>query len=117
EGALPLGELLRRIEAQEPLPFVSLADALAHLPALRVTEAQANALRRGQALAWAALTGAPAAGSARALDGDGALVAVIEPAEAGAVRTLRAFNVVSTVANVAGPRKNPASSVDSTGVS
>jgi hypothetical protein len=53
----------------------------------------ANALRWGQPLAWAALPSAPDAGSIRVLEDDGALVAVVEPGEAGAVRTLRAFHV------------------------
>jgi tRNA pseudouridine55 synthase len=104
DAALPLDELLRRIEGRGSLPFVSLSDALAHLPAVRVGEDQANALRRGQPLAWQALPGAPAAGSIRVVQDDGALVAVVEPGEGGAVRTLRAFNVrASTVANVTNP--------------
>jgi tRNA pseudouridine55 synthase len=93
EGALSLDEVLRRCDAGEPLPFVSLGDALAHLPSVRVPEVIANALRRGQALAWSALPEAPASGSIRVLQTDGALVAVVEPGDAGAVKTLRAFHV------------------------
>lgn len=93
EGALPLEEVRRRIEAGQPLPFVSLSDALAHLPGVRVAEPLANALRRGQPVTWAALSGAPPAGSIRVLGDDGDLVAVVEPGEAGAVRTLRVFNL------------------------
>jgi tRNA pseudouridine55 synthase len=93
EAALALDEVLRRIESGQALPFVSLSDALAHLPAVRVTEVLANTLRRGQPLAWAALPDAPSGGSIRVLGSDGALVAVVEPGEAGAVRTLRAFHV------------------------
>jgi tRNA pseudouridine55 synthase len=93
EGALTLDELLRRIEARDALPFVSLGDALAHLPAVRVTDLLANALRRGQPVAWAALHDAPATGSIRVLQEDGSLVAVVEPGEAGGARTLRAFHV------------------------
>jgi tRNA pseudouridine55 synthase len=92
-SAVTLDELLGRIEGGQPLPFVSLGDALAHLPAVQVTEAIANALRRGQPLAWAELPEAPPGGSLRVLSDDGGLVAVVEPGEAGAVRTLRAFNV------------------------
>jgi tRNA pseudouridine55 synthase len=101
-AALPLDELLRRIDAGEPLPFVSLGDALAHLPAVRVTEAIASALRRGQSVTWAALAEAPAMGSIRVLENGGGLVAVVEPGEAGAVRTLRAFNVGSPTEMVLG---------------
>jgi tRNA pseudouridine55 synthase len=93
EGAITLDEVLRRSETREGLPFVSLSDALAHLPAVRVPVTVANALRWGQPLAWAALPSAPDAGSIRVLEDDGALVAVVEPGEAGAVRTLRAFHV------------------------
>jgi tRNA pseudouridine55 synthase len=92
EGALPLDELLRRVDAGEPLPFVSLAEALAHLPAVSVSEAIATTIRRGQRLDWEAL-GAGAAVSTRVLQPDGGLVAVVEPGEGGAVRTLRAFHV------------------------
>jgi len=118
DRALALDELLRRIEAGQTLPAVSLGDALAHLPAVRVDDGAANALRRGQRLAWEALPGAPPVGSVRVLDGAHELVAVVEPGEGGVIRILRAFNVGSpTVINVTGSRKNPASDVDSTGVS
>jgi tRNA pseudouridine55 synthase len=92
-AALTLDEVLRRCDAREPLPLVSLGDALAHLPAVRVPEPIANALRRGQPLAWSALAEAPSSGSIRVLQTDGALVAVVEPGLAGAVKTLRAFHV------------------------
>jgi tRNA pseudouridine55 synthase len=92
-AALTLDEVLRHCDAGQPLPFVSLGDALAHLPAVRVPETIANALRRGQPLAWSALIEAPPSGSIRVLQDDGALVAVVEPGLAGAVRTLRAFHV------------------------
>jgi tRNA pseudouridine55 synthase len=116
--ALALDELLRRIDAGEPLPAVSPGDALAHLPAVHVDEGTANALRRGQRLAWAALAGAPDSGPVRALGDDRGLVAVIEPGEGGSVRILRAFNVgARTVSNVTESRKKPASGVDSPEVS
>jgi tRNA pseudouridine55 synthase len=92
-AALTLDEVLRRCDLGEPLPLVSLGDALAHLPAVRVPETIATALRRGQALAWSALAEAPPTGSIRVLQADGALVAVVEPGLAGAVKTLRAFHV------------------------
>lgn len=104
DGALSLEEVLRRIDTGQPLPFVSLGDALAHLPAVHAPEPTATALRRGQPVAWAELVGAPETGSVRVLEEDGGLVAVVEPGEAGSVRTLRAFNVRSpTVTNVPGP--------------
>jgi tRNA pseudouridine55 synthase len=116
DRALALDELLRRIQDGAPLPFVSLGDALAHLPAIQVLDATAHALRRGQQVAWQALGGATH-GSLRVLQEGGALVAVVEPGEGGAVRILRVFNASPAVANVTESRKNPASGVDSTGVS
>jgi tRNA pseudouridine55 synthase len=98
DGALPLDELLRRIEARMALPFVSLAEALVHLPAVRVGEDIATALRRGQRVAWESLLNAPPTGSIRVLQEDGALVAVVEPGEGGGARTLRAFHVGSAAA-------------------
>lgn len=91
--ALTVEALLARMEAREPLPFVSLAEALAHLPAVAAGEAIANALRRGQPVEWSALAGPTASGTLRVLGQDGALVAVVEPGEGGGARTLRAFNV------------------------
>jgi tRNA pseudouridine55 synthase len=118
DGALPLEEVLRRIDAGQPLPFVSLGDALAHLPAVSVTAEIANALRRGQALAWAVLPGAPAGGSIRVLEDDGGLVAVVEPGGGG--RRADAAGLQRAIAD-GGERcrslKNPGSDVDSTGVS
>jgi len=101
-SALTLDDLLGRIEAGETLPFVSLSDALAHLPAVRAPEPLAAALRRGQPVAWAELPGAPLGGSIRVLSDDGGLVAVVEPGEAGAVQTVRAFNVRSPTVTAAG---------------
>jgi tRNA pseudouridine55 synthase len=116
--ALALDELLRRIESGDPLPAIAPGDALAHLPAVDVDDATANTLRWGQRLAWTALVGAPETGSVRVLGRDRRLVAVVEPAEGGAVRILRAFNVgATTVSDVTESGKNPASSVDSPGVS
>jgi tRNA pseudouridine55 synthase len=91
-AALTLDEVLQRCDARQELPFVSLSEALAHLPSVRVPQTVANALRRGQPLDWSVLS-APASGSVRVLQADGALVAVVEPGAAGAVRTLRAFHV------------------------
>jgi len=102
-AALPLDEVLRRLEVGQSLPFVSLSDALAHLPGIEVPEIVANALRRGQRVAWQDLPGAPAAGSIRVLEAGLGLVAVVEPGEGGTVRTQRVFNrPASTVANVTG---------------
>jgi tRNA pseudouridine55 synthase len=92
-AALTLEVLLRRIAGGEPLPFISCADALAHLPAVRISELTAIALRRGQRLEWEAFgcRGAPAE-PLRALDDvDGALIAVVTAGEQGSVRTMRVF--------------------------
>jgi tRNA pseudouridine55 synthase len=98
-AARPLDDLVRAIEAGEDPPFVSLAEALAHLPAVRVGDTVASALRRGQALSWSALPDAPPTGSIRVVQEDGGLVAVVEPGEGGSVRTLRAFHVQTAGAN------------------
>jgi tRNA pseudouridine55 synthase len=113
-AALPLDELVGRIASGQALPFVSCADALAHLPAVRVSEDTARALRRGQRLGWEALgQQAPPAQPLRALDEpDGALVAVVAAGGAGAgnvVTTMRVF--------LREKAEKPASDVDSTGVS
>lgn len=74
------------------LPFVPLATALAHLPAVVVGRSMAQALREGRRLQWAALGNeAPAAGQVRLVCESGALVAVAEPDEGGALRSLRVF--------------------------
>jgi tRNA pseudouridine55 synthase len=94
--ALTLDELEARVASGEPLPFVSLADALAHLPALAVDDATALALRRGQRVGWPeAMPAAPYDGRVRVLDGQGALVAVASPEE-GAFRTWRVFSAPSS---------------------
>jgi tRNA pseudouridine55 synthase len=94
-GAIPLDDLLARIGAGAPLPFVSCADALAHLPAVRISEDTARALRRGQRLRWEVL-GDPAQmeekGPLRALGAsDGALVAVVAAGAGGSLETMRVF--------------------------
>jgi tRNA pseudouridine55 synthase len=95
-AALTLEALLAVIAAGGPLPFVSCADALAHLPAVRISGDTARALRQGQRVGWDALgRGSAPVVPLRALgDADGALVAVVavgQGDDAGAVRTMRVF--------------------------
>jgi tRNA pseudouridine55 synthase len=80
--AVSLEELARRREMGEPLPWIPLAEAVAHLPAFRVDAAQAAALRQGKRLQ---LVGGAAEGPLRLLDTAGALVAIGRPAPAGSV--------------------------------
>lgn len=79
------------VQARAPLPFVSLTDALAHLPTIEASEVTAQALTQGRRVAWETL-GAERAVRARVLRPDGTLLAVAEPGEDGLVRTLRVFN-------------------------
>jgi tRNA pseudouridine55 synthase len=92
-AATGLADLLGRIAGGEPLPFVSCADALAHLPAVRVSEDTERALRCGQRLGWGALgREAPPLEPLRALgEPDGALVAVVMASAEGGVQTMRVF--------------------------
>lgn len=89
--AQTLEALVTAIEGRAPLPFVSLGDALAHLPAVTASEAVANALRWGQAQLWSVLSHGPLE-RIRVVAASGVLVAVVEPGEGGTVRTLRVFN-------------------------
>jgi tRNA pseudouridine55 synthase len=92
-AALALDDLMARIASGEALPFVSCADALAHLPAVRVSGDTERALRCGQQLEWDALgRQAPPAEPLRALgESDGALVAVVTAGAGGGVQTMRVF--------------------------
>jgi tRNA pseudouridine55 synthase len=90
--ALTLEVVVERIARGEPLPFVSLTAALSHLPQVVVGPAMADAVREGRRLAWTALgAGAPPGGQVRLVRESGALVAVVEPGEDGALRSLRVF--------------------------
>jgi tRNA pseudouridine55 synthase len=93
-AAIPLAELLELIGGAAPLPFVSCADALAHLPSVTVDEGTARALRRGQRVSWEGL-GAAGGALVRALQEDGTLVAVIARASGGDVEIKRGFAAVS----------------------
>jgi tRNA pseudouridine55 synthase len=88
EGAITLEELASRVSAGVPLPAVSLADALAHLPAVVVDGPVAQAVRRGQRVPW---PDGAYDGRVRLLDDRGDLVAVAAPL-AGLVRTQRVFS-------------------------
>jgi tRNA pseudouridine55 synthase len=112
-AAVTLSELLDRITSGAPLPFVSCADALAHLPSLTVDEATAYALRRGQRVTWPDLARAPLV---RVLGEDGALVAVVARGADGEVEIRRGFGADRTPDDAEGPKK-PVSQVDYTSVS
>jgi len=72
-AAVPLDELARRVSEGEPLPWISPAEAVAHLPTVTVDSARAAALRQGK---WVVLSNVVAAPRARILDPDGQLVAI-----------------------------------------
>ncbi len=101
EQAVTLDEVERgaRVGDASP-PLVSLADALAHLPAAAADDAVARDLAHGKRVPWRALSGAGGAPSddegaapqpVRVLRADGSLLAVAEPRADGTVRTLRVF--------------------------
>jgi tRNA pseudouridine55 synthase len=114
DGALPLEALLALIAAGGPLPLISCADALGHLPAVRVTSAVARALRFGQRVEWAALgCETPPAGSLRVLDETaGGLVAVLAAGAGAEVQTLRVFFREERGSEGGIPSKISASGVD-----
>jgi len=96
--ARPLDAVLTALApgSDSPLPFVSPADALAHLPRCEVDPVGAKTLEQGKRLPWTALGGAPDAAGVprvRVLRPGGTLLAVAEPRPDGTVRTLRVFGV------------------------
>jgi tRNA pseudouridine55 synthase len=89
--AIGLEEAEARVDRGEGLPLVSLADALAHLPAATPSEAIAWAIGQGQRVPRAALALPPeASGQARLLRPDGSLLAVVR-LEQEIVRPVRIF--------------------------
>jgi tRNA pseudouridine55 synthase len=97
-AALPLAAALETLakDAGAPLPVISPADALPHLPRCAADAAQTRLLEQGKRLAWDALAGAPpVAGDPRVriVRPNGRLLAVAEPRPDGTVRTLRVFGV------------------------
>ena len=101
--ARPLDQVLAALASGgADLPVVTLADALVHLPAVRVDDALARRLRAGQRVAWSGMTEAPAE-RVRVLDAAGDLIAVAEPRQQRLadgpvdrlVHTLRVFGAAS----------------------
>ena len=70
--------------------LMPVSAALSDLPALRLDEAQSMAISRGQQIA---LPGLLEAGRCAAFASDGALLALLEPDDAGRARILRGFNL------------------------
>jgi tRNA pseudouridine55 synthase len=90
--ALTVSAVQERLAAGAAVPFVGLAEALVHLPALAVTEAAGAAVRQGRRMGWGELGAAePPVGQVRLLDERGGLVAVVGPAPDGGVRIARVF--------------------------
>jgi len=93
--------------SDSPLPVISPADALAHLPRCEVDPASAKTLEQGKRLAWTSLGSAPDPADGprvRVVRADGSLLAVAEPRPDGTVRTLRVFGVGDPGSNVQGMR-------------
>ncbi len=90
EQAISLQALVDRLEEGANAPFVSLSEALRHLPAVTASDAHAEALRQGKKLPWGELGVEPS--RVRVLRRDGSLLAVAEPGAEGRVQTLRVFN-------------------------
>ncbi len=94
EQALTPDEIEARAEKGQELPFVSLREALAHLPSVEVDEALALRLSRGQQVAWVELgTQGTTPGPVCVFRASGSLVAVVTRGEEERIRTLRVFNV------------------------
>ena len=91
DQAVTLPALEALVDRGDPLPLVSSATALAHLPGIRAGEAEARALGQGQRVPAAAF-GLPAAtrGRVRVLREDDSLLAVAELTAEGA-QPLRVF--------------------------
>jgi tRNA pseudouridine55 synthase len=70
--------------------LMPVSAALSDLPALRLDEAQSMAISRGQQIV---LPGLLEAGRCAAFSSDGALLALLEPDDAGRARIVRGFNL------------------------
>jgi tRNA pseudouridine55 synthase len=78
----------------QPLPWVSMRDALPHLPAVQADEALALRLTRGQQISCADLgLSADNPGPVCVLRASGSLIAVVARGEEEKIRSLRVFNV------------------------
>lgn len=95
DQAITLDEVGARIASGQPLPMLTLLEALVHLAAVTVDEVQALVLARGQRMEWAALSGGrELAGPVCAVvsgESGPSLVAVVEQDADGTVKILRGF--------------------------
>ena len=89
--ALSLETIDAWVDEGRALPFVSLRDSLAHLPAVTVGEALAMRLARGQRVGWDEIS--VENGPVCVLLPPDVVIAVVDRGEQGAVRILRVFNV------------------------
>jgi tRNA pseudouridine55 synthase len=92
--ALSLDAIEACVEEGRALPFVSLREALAQLPAVTIGDALAVRLARGQRVQWEEFgPGVAARGPLCVLLPSEIVVAVVDRNTEGAVRILRVFNV------------------------
>ena len=92
--AVGLDDIEAWVDQGRELPFVSLREALAHLPAVTVGDALAVRLARGQRVQWDELgSGVAERGPLCVLLPADIVVAVVDRNTEGAVRILRVFNV------------------------
>jgi len=94
EQALSLDDLEAQVEQGGALPFISLRDSLAHLPAVTVDEALALRLARGQRVRWHELCpGTVEHGPLCVLRAPDVVTAVVERNAEETTHILRVFNV------------------------
>jgi tRNA pseudouridine55 synthase len=92
--ALSLDAIDACVDEGRALPFVSLREALVHLPAVTVGDALAVRLARGQSVRWDELGAATVErGPLCVLLPPEVVIAVVDRGAEGAVRILRVFNV------------------------
>jgi tRNA pseudouridine55 synthase len=92
--ALSLDDIDACVESGRALPFVSLREALAHLPSVSVDDAFALRLVRGQRAGWDELqAGSIEHGPLCVLRGPDQVVAVVDRGPENMLRILRVFNV------------------------
>lgn len=92
--AMTLDEIDAAVDEGRALPVISLREALAHLPAVTVSDALALRLARGQRMRWEELgSGVVEHGPLCVVLPSEALVAVVDRGAEDAVSSLRVFNV------------------------
>ena len=92
--ALSLGDIDAWVDQGRPLPFVSLREALAHLPAVTVGEALAWRLARGQRVGWDEIGPVSVErGPLCVLLSPDVVIAVVDRGADENLRSLRVFNV------------------------